>query len=95
MGTMAPGIRLWSGVLIATLAASPLGAEPGARKPDPHPALKPGPSAGVRAAQQTRRPVLALVGAGAVLALVAVTTAGNGGKNNSQPNLQSVPATVP
>jgi len=92
---MASGIRLWSGVLIAVLAASPLGAEPGARKPDPHPVLKPGPSAGVRPAQQTMlRPALALVGAGAVLALVAVTTAGNGGKG-AQPNNQSVPATVP
>jgi hypothetical protein len=91
---MVSGIRLWSGVLIAVLAASPLGAEPGARKPDPHPVLKPGPSAGVRAAQQTMRPALALVGASAVLALVAVTTAGNGGKGGQQNN-QSVPATVP
>lgn len=92
---MASGIRLWSGVLIATLAASPLGAEPDGRKPDPHPVLKPGPSAGVRTAQQARlRPALALVGAGAVLALVAVTTAGNSGKD-AQPNNQSVPATVP
>ena len=91
---MVSGIRIWSGVLIAVLAASPLGAEPAARKPAPHPVLKPGPSAGVRAAQQTMRPALALVGAGAVLALVAVTTAGNGGKGG-QPNTQSVPATVP
>lgn len=91
---MASGIRLWSGVLIAMLVAPPLGADPVARRPEPHPVLKPGPSAGVRTAQQTMRPALALVGAGAVLALVAVTTAGNGGKNN-QPNNQSVPATVP
>jgi hypothetical protein len=89
------GRYLWSGVAIAMLAASPLGAETGARKPAPHPVLKPGPSAGVRAAQQTMRPALALVGAGAVIALVAMTTAGGGGKNGNQPNNQSVPTTVP
>lgn len=92
---MEAGIRLRSGVLIAMLMAPPAGAEPGARKPDPHPVLKPGPSAGVRGAQQTMRPALALVGAGAVLALVAVTSASNGGKNGNQPNSQSVPATAP
>jgi len=82
-------------VLIAVLAASPLGAEPGARQPEPHPVLRPGPSAGVRAAQQATRPALALVGAGAVIALVIVTTAGNGGKAGNPPNMQSAPATVP
>ena len=59
-----------------------------------HPPLKPGPSAGVQAAQQVIRPGLALIGAGAIIALVVVTTAGNGGKG-SQPGSQSVPATAP
>lgn len=81
--------------MIAVMAASPLGAEPGARKSGSHPALKPGPSAGIRPAQQSMRPALALVGAGAVIALVAVTAASNGGGGGGQANNQSVPATVP
>ncbi len=80
--------------MTAMLMASLLGAEPGAHKPESHPVLKPGPSAGVRAAQRPVRPALALVGASAVIALVAVTTAGSG-KSGSQPNNQSVPATSP
>ena len=54
--------------------------------------LKPGKSAGVQAAQQTRAS-LALVGAGAIIAIVALTTTASGGANN-QPNMQSVPTTT-
>ena len=58
--------------------------------------LKPGRSAGVRAAQLPRTG-LALVGAGAIVAVVAVV-AGSGGGGNSigaQSNIQSVPTTTP
>lgn len=54
--------------------------------------LKPGRSAGVRAAQLPRTGV-ALVGASAIIAVVVVA-ASNGGGNNQQPNMQSVPVTT-
>jgi len=91
---MSLSIRLWSGVALAALTVSSAAGQTTARKPQ-HQVLKPGPSAGVHAAQQGIRSGLALVGAGAVIALVVVATASNGGNNNSQPNSQSVPATVP
>ncbi len=55
--------------------------------------LQPGKSAGVHGAQQTRTG-LALVGAGAMIAVVIVA-AGTGGSNggNAQPNSQSVTTT--
>jgi hypothetical protein len=56
-------------------------------KPGP---LKPGKSAGVRAAQMPSTGV-ALVGAGAIIAIIAVTA--SSGSSNAQPNAQSVPTT--
>jgi hypothetical protein len=93
-GIMSLKIRIWSGIALAALTVSSAAAQTAARKSE-HPPLKPGPSAGVHAAQQGMRPGLALVGASAVIALVVVATANNGGGGNSQPNSQSVPATVP
>ena len=55
--------------------------------------LKPGRSAGVRAAQLPRTG-LALVGASAIIAVVVVAASGGGGANNQQPNIQSAPATT-
>jgi hypothetical protein len=86
-------IRLWSGAALAALTISSAAGQTAARKPQ-HP-LKPGPSAGVHAAQQGVRSGLALVGASAVIALVVVASANSGGSGNNQPNSQSVPATVP
>jgi len=55
--------------------------------------LKPGRSAGVRAAQLPRTG-LALVGASAIIAVVAVAASSGGGNSGSQQNMQSVPATT-
>ena len=68
---------------------------------DPHPAppppqpLKPGQSAGIRAAQQTHTG-LALIGSGAVIAvvLVATTASSNGGGSNGAATPQFAPATT-
>lgn len=66
-----------------------------ARKAEQSGALKPGRSAGVRAAQLPRTGV-ALVGASAIIALVAVAAStGSGGNNGPQSNFQSVPTTTP
>jgi uncharacterized transporter YbjL len=78
--------------LLATpvLAADAAGSR-AAAKTDP---LKPGKSAGIHAAQQARAG-LALVSAGAIIAIVVVAaSASNGSGNNNQPNSQSV-ATTP
>jgi hypothetical protein len=91
---MSLSIRVWSGVALAALTISSATGQTAARKSQ-HPPLKPGPSAGVHAAQQGIGSGLALVGASAVIALVVVVTANNGGNGNSQPNSQSVPSTVP
>jgi len=56
--------------------------------------LKPGQSAGVHGAQQVHTG-LALVSAGAILAVVLVAATAGGGASNAQPNSQSVPATAP
>jgi hypothetical protein len=72
---------------------SPALAADGGTQPAQQGPLKPGKSAGVQAAQQIHAG-LALIGAGAIIAIVAVTTtAGNGG--NNLPNTQSVPVTTP
>jgi len=62
--------------------------------PPPQP-LKPGQSAGIRAAQQTHTG-LALIGSGAVIAvvLVAATASSNGGSSNGAVNPQFAPATT-
>jgi hypothetical protein len=86
--------------LAALSAASLLLALPvAAPAQDPHPAspppqpLKPGQSAGIHAAQQTHTG-LALIGSGAVIAvvLVAATASNNGG--NGAVNPQFAPSTT-
>jgi hypothetical protein len=94
-GIMSLSIRLWSGVALAALTVTSAAGQTPSHKPQ-HQTLKPGPSAGVQAAQQGIHSGLALVGAsGAVIALVVAATANNGGNNNNLPNSQSVPSTVP
>ena len=56
--------------------------------------LKPGRSAGVRAAQLPRTG-LALVGAGAVIAVIAIVAGTGSGGNAPQSNLQSVTTGTP
>jgi len=59
--------------------------------------LKPGRSAGVRAAQSPRTG-LALIGASAIIVVVVVAASSGGsggGANGPQSNFQSVPATTP
>ena len=89
----------FSGVLTAllllswqspTVAADSAG---GGQPAQPGP-LKPGKSAGVQTAQQTRAG-LALIGAGAIIAIVAITTTASAGGSNNQPNAQSMPVTTP
>lgn len=76
--------------LSSALAADAAGgAQPAHQGP-----LKPGKSAGVQTAQQTRVG-LALIGAGAIIAIVAVTTTASAAGSNNQPNAQSVPVTTP
>jgi len=63
------------------------------RSAQQNPPLKPGRSAGVRAAQLPRTG-LALVGASAIIAVVVVAVGTSSGSNGSQPNLQSAPTTT-
>jgi hypothetical protein len=67
-----------------------------ARKAEQSGPLKPGRSAGVRAAQLPRTG-LALVGASAIIAVVVVAASSGGGGGNTGPqsNFQSTPATAP
>jgi hypothetical protein len=93
---MKAGLRFWNLVAALTLAASPVlaadRAHPDNRsRPAPGGPLKPGKSAGVQAAQQSRTG-LALIGAGGVIAVVLIATQGGG--NANQPNFQSAPATT-
>lgn len=95
---MKAGLRFWNLLAGLTLAAAPvLAAERahGASRPKTVSGgpLKPGKSAGVQRAQQSRTG-LALIGAGSVIAVVLVATQGGGGGNTSQPNLQSIPTTT-
>ena len=63
-------------------------------KPSQNGPLKPGRSAGVRNAQLPRTG-LALVGAGAIIAVIVVAAGSSGGNGNyQQPNLQSMPTTA-
>ncbi len=55
--------------------------------------LSPGKSAGVRGAQQVRAG-LALVSAGAMIAVVVVAAGSGGGNGSSQNDLQSAPVTT-
>ena len=82
---MVAGLSLMTAPAMAAEAAGSRAA-----KTDP---LKPGKSAGVHVAQQARAG-LALISAGAIIAIVVVaasTSSGNGG--NAQPNSQSVTTT--
>jgi hypothetical protein len=72
--------------------ASSAVAQSGPAPPTPQPALKPGQSAGIRSAQQEGHTGLALVGAGAILALVLAATAPEA--NNNQANSQSLSVTT-
>ena len=67
-----------------------------ARKAEQSGPLTPGRSAGVRAAQLPRTG-LALVGASAIIAIVAVAASSGGGSGSTGPqsNFQSVPTTTP
>jgi hypothetical protein len=86
LAVMAAGLLLFS---VPRAMAAEAAAPTHAAQPGP---LKPGKSAGVTVAQQTRS-TWVLVGAGAIIAIVAVTsTASNG---SSQPNMQSVTVTTP
>lgn len=91
---MKTATRLTTGLLLAALSASAVGQTP-SPPPRPEP-LKPGRSAGVKAAQAGLPNLgVALVGASAAIAVVIVTTAGGGKGDNSQPNSQSAVGTVP
>jgi hypothetical protein len=89
---------LTAGLLALTSPAVHAAEAAGSQKAAQQPAgpLKPGRSAGVRAAQLPRTG-LALVGASAVIALVAVAATNGGGSNTNGPqsNMQSVPTTTP
>lgn len=56
--------------------------------------LSPGKSAGVRRAQQVRAG-FALVGAGAIIAVVVVAAGSSGGNGTGLPNLQTATTTTP
>ena len=88
-------IRFLAAIAACLLLAMPVAAP----AQDPHPApppLKPGQSAGVHTAQQSHTG-LALVGSGAIIAVVIVAaTASNGGSGSSNqvnPQNQSVATT--
>ncbi|HWU55974.1 MAG TPA: hypothetical protein VN175_10775 [Rhizomicrobium sp.] len=76
-------------------AAEATGSVPAAQQGGP---LKPGRSAGVRAAQVPRTG-LALIGASAIIAVVVVAASSGGSSNSNgngpQSNFQSVPTTTP
>ncbi len=90
----------WTLLAPNALGDGATGPLPPASRPAPKPvplkpdALRPGKSAGVRAAQQGQTG-LALVGAGgAIIAVIAVTAGSSGGNGAAQPNAQVVPATT-
>jgi hypothetical protein len=94
---MATRIGFSAAIMAACLSAVlPLPVLAQDRHPAPPPApLKPGQSAGIHIAQQTRTG-LALVGTGAVLAVVIVvaTASNSGGGATNQPNSQSTTTTT-
>lgn len=91
------GFRFWAalsaaGLVLALPAAAPA-QDPHPASPPPQP-LKPGQTAGIHAAQQTHTG-LALIGSGAVIAVVLVAaTASNNGSSNGAVNPQFAPATT-
>jgi hypothetical protein len=94
------GIRYIT-IVTAMLAAAtlqpapPVHAAEATPAPKPHQSgpLKPGRSAGVRAAQLPRTG-LALVGASAIIAVVVVAASTGGSGNGPQANTQSMPTTT-
>lgn len=94
--TMLAGSAVLAPAALGDGAAGPLPPAHAASKPAPVKPLplKPGKSAGLRAAQQGQTG-LALVGAGgAIIAVIAVTAGSGGGNGNVQPNAQAAPATT-
>lgn len=88
----------WNLLAGLTLAVTPvLAAEKahsgGRSKPVSGSPLKPGKSAGLQRAQQSRAG-LALIGAGGVIAVVLIATQGGGGGASPQPNLQNAPTST-
>jgi hypothetical protein len=88
----------WNLLAGLTLVAAPVlaaeKAQGGSRpKPVSGGPLKPGKSAGVQRAQQSRTG-LALIGAGGVIAVVLIATQGGAGGASPQPNLQNAPTTT-
>lgn len=95
---MRAGLRFWNLLAGLTLAVAPaFAADRNHSGPRPKPVsggpLKPGKSAGVQRAQESRMG-LALIGAGSVIAVVLVASQGGGGGGGSQPNLQNAPTTT-
>jgi hypothetical protein len=91
-------MRFLTAILTAGLLSLPApvadAAEGSARKAEQSGPLKPGRSAGVRAAQLPRAG-LALVGASAIIAIVAVAASTGGGGSGNGPQLNSAPTTTP
>ena len=90
-------MRFWTGLVAGLVLMAPpaLAAEAAGSRAAAHAGpLKPGKSAGVHVAQQARAG-LALVSAGAIIAVVVVA-AGTGGSNSNgqQPNTQFAPTTT-
>ena len=90
------GLALMTAPAMAAETAGPRAAHTGPLKPGPlSPGpLSPGKSAGVRGAQQVRAG-FALIGAGAIIAVVVVAAGSSGGNGAGQPNLQTAPTTTP
>jgi hypothetical protein len=90
----AAGLMLMTAPAMAAEAAGPTtrpAPHAGPLKPGP---LSPGKSAGVRRAQQVRAG-FALIGAGAIIAVVVVAAGSGGGNAPGQPNMQTAPTTTP
>jgi hypothetical protein len=99
------GMRFWMAMaaglapILALMTAPALAADGPTTRPAPHAGpLKPGPltpgkSAGVRRAQQVRAG-FALVGAGAIIAVVVVAAGSSGGNGAGLPNLQTATTTT-
>jgi hypothetical protein len=104
------GMRFWMAMaaglapILALMTAPALAADGPTTRPAPHAGplkprplspgpLTPGKSAGVRRAQQVRAG-FALVGAGAIIAVVVVAAGSSGGNGAGLPNLQTATTTT-
>jgi hypothetical protein len=83
------GMTAGLALLAAPAVAADAAGSRAAAKTDP---LKPGKSAGIHAAQQVRAG-LALVSAGAIIAIVVVAACAGSSSGGAQPNSQSVTTT--